>query len=358
VIVRVAAVVLPLAIAAAGGEIFLRLARPVAFRAPVLHEGAIRTGSLLHQRSTTPGLLYEPAPGASGNWLGAEIRINAHGLRGAEVDPARSPSILRIATVGGSFTFGYGVSDEGTYPIALERVLNERAHELGEKVEVLNFGVSGYGIREEVALIEHKLPPWEPDLVIVGYVFNDPETDPVQPLGAFFSGTAWWQRSHFLRLAAKARFDLEVRRLGDGNYLRALHRNARKWEGVRRAFREIRAASDHRGFEILLMIFPAIPPPPRGKWADYEYSDLHAKVREAAEEAGLEVFDLFDVLSARDPRTIALADGHPSPPGNEVIARAIADRLCGEGGGFFEEPPPAIAETSGGTAGSAPPSTR
>ncbi|MFH1679051.1 MAG: hypothetical protein ABIH26_00225 [Candidatus Eisenbacteria bacterium] len=106
------AALLSIAVAFAGGEIYLRSARPVTFRAPVSPENALMTGCLLHRPSETPGLLYELAPGAEGGWLGAEIRTNSHGMRGEEIDPRRPASVVRIATVGDSFTFGFGVSND------------------------------------------------------------------------------------------------------------------------------------------------------------------------------------------------------------------------------------------------------
>ena len=82
--------------------------------------------------SDNPALFWELDPTSS--------LVNSAGFRDREFDRERRAGTVRIAALGDSVTFGYGVALEESFPKVLERILNETrpGH------EVLNFGVGGY----------------------------------------------------------------------------------------------------------------------------------------------------------------------------------------------------------------------
>jgi lysophospholipase L1-like esterase len=108
--------------------------------------------------------------------------INGKGFRGTVVDPD-SPAPL-VCVIGDSVPFGTGVSDRGTFPEHLQRLLRAQ----GSAAQVLNGGVPGYNLRQsfdrwridiapayrcrlllvtaanDISLIEHFGPKWTPDL--------------------------------------------------------------------------------------------------------------------------------------------------------------------------------------------------
>jgi hypothetical protein len=97
---------------------------------------------------------------------GKRLSTNARGLRGArEVALEKSPGRLRIAVFGDSFTFGEEVSDDETFAHQLELLLTD--------VEVLNFGVHGYGHDQELLYLREALPLYRPDVVLIGHVADD-----------------------------------------------------------------------------------------------------------------------------------------------------------------------------------------
>ena len=79
---------------------------------------------------------------------------------------ARSTDKTRIALVGDSFTFGDDVAYEDSWGYRLQK-------ELGSKFEVLNFGVSGYGIDQAYLRYEKDVREWKPNIVIFGLVSDD-----------------------------------------------------------------------------------------------------------------------------------------------------------------------------------------
>ncbi len=283
---------------------------------------------VLHRSSEIPGLAFELAPNRQKKYENVWIRTNSFGMRDTEPVPIEDDSVSRIVVLGDSFTFGFRVDGESSYPSVLERRLNEGATE--KRVEVLNLGVSGYNTQDEAIVLEHKGLPWRPDLVILGYVLNDPETDPVQPLTSHFQEPAVWQRSNLARLVAKVKHGLEVRLWGGGDYYRYLHSEGReKWKSVVSGLDDIRTLTEDQQIPVLVVIFPEKP---HKNWSDYPYADLHRQIAEIAHEKGFSVIDLLDRFSdypARDMR-VRRGDPHPSPLGHEVAAEAIYDWIAAE----------------------------
>jgi lysophospholipase L1-like esterase len=101
----------------------------------------------------------------------AEFRINSKGIRSDREDAfEKAPGTLRVVCLGDSFTQGYEVEVESSYPYLLEKALRER----GLRVEVLNLGVSGFGTAEELIMLTEYGLRFDPDAVVVGYYQNDP----------------------------------------------------------------------------------------------------------------------------------------------------------------------------------------
>ena len=96
---------------------------------------------------------------------------NSFGFRGNLIKKNRAPDEFRILTLGGSTTYGHGIKDDkNTYPGRLEQALQEMGH---KNVKVLNFGVSGYGVRECVINFLQRGLDFEPNLIIFYEGLND-----------------------------------------------------------------------------------------------------------------------------------------------------------------------------------------
>lgn len=109
-------------------------------------------------------LEHELIPNWKGSWSGAPITINRWGMRDRDRTITKPAETYRIALVGSSVVMGFGVGDDETFAHLLEERLN--ADGSGRRYEVLNFGVGRYGPVHRRLQIEHKVLPFQPDLVV------------------------------------------------------------------------------------------------------------------------------------------------------------------------------------------------
>jgi lysophospholipase L1-like esterase len=73
----------------------------------------------------------------------------------------------RIALVGDSIAFGYGVSDNETLTANLNQL------SLNKKAKFLNFGIIGYGLHQYPELIQKKVSLFHPQTIILQLFSND-----------------------------------------------------------------------------------------------------------------------------------------------------------------------------------------
>jgi lysophospholipase L1-like esterase len=120
-----------------------------------------------------PVLGWKGAPGAEGTLITTEseteVRFNSAGLRDDEYSLAKPEGVTRIAVLGDSFAWGYGVEQDENFAAVLETQLNEAGH----AVEVLNFGLTGYGTDQDYLAYLELARAYEPDIVILAFYEND-----------------------------------------------------------------------------------------------------------------------------------------------------------------------------------------
>ncbi len=100
---------------------------------------------------------------------------NAQGFRAdAPFYQKKKENVMRIVSLGDSFTFGAGCSIEDTYSAILKEKLNSLYDEADLTFEVYNGGVPGYGTVQEYLIFDKYLKQFNPDFVILQvYLEND-----------------------------------------------------------------------------------------------------------------------------------------------------------------------------------------
>jgi hypothetical protein len=124
---------------------------------------------------------YSLQPGLSG-WYRKEgeayIRINSDGLRDREHAKQKPANTLRIALLGDSYSEALQVPLEDAFWVVMEEKLQGcSAFNEGKRVEVINFGVSGYGTAQELLTLREKVWDYAPDIVLLAMTTNNDITD-------------------------------------------------------------------------------------------------------------------------------------------------------------------------------------
>jgi lysophospholipase L1-like esterase len=102
-----------------------------------------------------------------------DVRINSLGYRGEEMAAAPQPSMVRIACVGDSWTFGMPVGQDQTYPSRLAAWLHQEQPDI--RYDVQNFGVLGYSSFQGLQLLKTRVLDFRPSIVVIGFGMNDSE---------------------------------------------------------------------------------------------------------------------------------------------------------------------------------------
>ncbi|MFN2399922.1 MAG: hypothetical protein ABR543_14985 [Gemmatimonadaceae bacterium] len=276
----------------------------------------------------------ELRPGIQIMFLDQLLTTNRWGIRGRDNSLAKPEGTYRIALLGPSHVMGSGVADGETIAVFLESRLNAAADSAGTgRFEVLNFGVAGYSLLQQLSLLEQRAVMFEPDAVLIAD-------------GRHLSGPIVAHLRHVLSARVAIPFadiDSLVRRTGvtaladSGIPIpfqspRALFRRLglgtrMPWDEARRRLRPevddiirltlgqiARVAREHGAVPVFVALDNVVDRPQREVVA----------LREAA-TAGFLVFDLLGLWEGRDKPSLRIApwDNHPNAAGNRIIA----DRL-------------------------------
>lgn len=95
---------------------------------------------------------------------------NSYGFRDSEHSLEKDETVFRIAVIGDSFTEAIQVNQEKRFDKLIEKYLTEKSN---KTVEILNFGTGGWGTDQEILAYKTKIKQFNPDLVILMFVYND-----------------------------------------------------------------------------------------------------------------------------------------------------------------------------------------
>lgn len=127
-------------------------------------------------------------PGAQG-WQKKEgkvyVRISSQGLRDREYKLSKPEDTIRIAVLGDSCTEALQVSRDKTFLAIAEDQLASCPSLQGKTVQLMNFGVKGYGTAQQLLTLKHHVWKYQPDMVALAFfsgndIFNNhPSLNPM-----------------------------------------------------------------------------------------------------------------------------------------------------------------------------------
>jgi len=318
------------------------LALEAAFRVARVPVGTVQINRATVRRSDNPRLRFELRPGGAVR-AEVEYHVNELGLRGPETTLEKPPGVRRVAVLGDSIAFGYWVSDEQGFARQLETLLNAPGGGAG-RVEVLNFGVPGYNLEQEIEALRSKALAFSPDLVVLLFCLNDLEglfsyelglVQERTERGRTIGGRAreWlvarsrlfsWVEYRLTELEARRSFVKAKNPLEGPLYAEAVSQQERALQGQLAVMHSLLGS---HGIPGLVVVVPVLG----DRFERYPHRDLHRAVVEAVEAESLAAVDLLDCFTAYAFRDLRVDVVHPSPLGHRVAAHAVSDALCARG---------------------------
>ncbi|MGI6456262.1 MAG: SGNH/GDSL hydrolase family protein [bacterium] len=99
------------------------------------------------------------------------VSTNSYGMRNAAVEQQKPEGITRIAVLGNSIAFGWGLPVEQAFPQQLENILNQESEQ--KKFEVLNFGAPEFTTFHGLHQYQELVQNFQPDILIVAFGLYD-----------------------------------------------------------------------------------------------------------------------------------------------------------------------------------------
>ena len=262
-----------------------------------------------------------------------------------------------MIVLGDSITFGNSMLWEDTFSSQLQ----QRLHSDKQDVEILNFGVGGYDILQEVSLLEIRGLKYHPDLVVVAYCLND-----ISIASTSLDHIEWLrsQRGSFLYRSRLAQFvatniekirlkrwlshenqpevfhreyEHQIDAISEGEVeLLELMKNAPKYpcnyvvwrQRPRRAtplaFHRLARISRKNGFPVVIMIVPLLV----GDAGTYTHRTAHRIVEMEARRAGFDTIDLTDAFMGAGMGNLKTDFGdiiHPNKRGHAIMADLLSE---------------------------------
>ncbi len=208
-------------------------------------------------RDYDPVLGWAPIPNAEGWWTReghAYVRITEHGFRGVDRPRRKPPGVMRVAILGDSYTEAKQVALRDAYFTHVERELSACSP---ADVEVLSFGVSGYGTAQEYRLLQHRVWAWSPDVVLLAFLTGNDVADNHPRLRV--NGAAPYYRVAGGALSLDESFRARER----GGALRWLARRSRLVRALSAMGRPARADRGELGLHDEVYL-----PPPNDEWRE------------------------------------------------------------------------------------------
>jgi lysophospholipase L1-like esterase len=302
----------------------------------------------IHRPSPEAGLGHELIPLTSfrmtyrsnpqdPGWI-VEHQVNAQGWRGREHQRPKPPHVFRVACLGDSHTFGFGVDEDGTWPAALQRHLADLPR--GRLAEVLNFGVGGLGAEEEALLLERRVLALEPDLIVLQMYMNDAERSyegPIPtaaelgraPAVALRAEGLWsWLRARSRAIDRVIGARVQARLTEQYVESRALRFAPGHPERVRlaAALRRMRNLAQARGIPMLAFYYPLLIRSGKRLMA-CRIGDELGRICAAEHVAYVDLEPVFLPLPHLDALRIHPLDYHVTAPAHGLAAQAVAAEL-------------------------------
>ena len=260
-------------------------------------------------------LLFELKRGLDRPWMQTVVRTSdIYPGRIATFAPPLPQPAVRIALLGDSTPFGYGMPAEVAYPELLRSKLELT---FGKTIELRNYSVPGYNSTQQRVIMESEILPWKPDLLILHYDHNDADpvllhdrTGPDEDVYSPYTRLPPQYGDNILN-SSLIKFTLRrlrvIRRKASYRATATRDKNLRKYEGGYRCagpfyeghleeIRRMGRGAAQLEIPALALIYDSKITHFENHEEDSHYTALHSPIAHILQEAGFRVLDLYPRL--------------------------------------------------------------
>ena len=281
-------------------------------------EGSYQNYKGLFVKSPYERQLYRLRPNLDTHFLGIFLKTNEYGFRDSEWTIEKPHNTFRIAAIGDSFTFGSGnpFIDE-VYPKFLEQMLNlPKGNNL--LYQVLNLGVPGYNVENEVETLKRDALKFSPDACIWLCIKNDLQF----PLEHFRRIGSESSELRILQKVKKSRYSIEGLVGGDSS----LAGNDIGWDVFENSLVEARQLMSGKPMFFMVTDYNS----------DETLPDILTYSLKIAEKAGFVCIDSTEIhkrflktygISSISELWANSGDSHPNRHGHLIITKSFLESL-------------------------------
>jgi lysophospholipase L1-like esterase len=274
----------------------------------------------LKRVAADPAIGHEHIPGTHARLMQNEVTINSRGLRSPEIDLAKPAGTKRILMLGDSLTFGWGVGQDETFSVLMERALNKTTF---GPVQVINSGVGNYNTAMETEYFFRSGIAYDPDIVVLNYFINDAEPTPI------YHDVGWIARHFYAYAVLGGAWDGAKREVLGGQdwreYYSGLYADGRPgWQAAQASIRRLAEYCHAHGIRLILADLPELH-----QLKNYPFTAVDDKLAKIAAAEGFEFFNLRPALENEPPDSlwVTAPDPHPNAHAHALIAAALTDYL-------------------------------
>jgi hypothetical protein len=258
-------------------------------------------------RKTDNELVKEFIPNYKTTFKGDSLYTNRFGLRDKEYSLEKPQGVTRLAFIGGSYVMGSGVSNEENFAALVENKLN--------KVEILNYGVGGYFIIQNVFVSVNKVPQYKPDYLFF-FIHSNYRARCLDNLATLLLKGANITSPYLKTLVEDAGIKKGMCHLEIYNRLKPHIDEIISW-----SYKTVYESCRTTG-EIPVLVY--LPANAVLKCDEDKYFCISE-----AKKTGFHFVDLSEVYDGQDPDKIQLSawDTHPNEKGHQLIANLLLEKL-------------------------------
>ncbi|MBK8900840.1 MAG: hypothetical protein IPM53_06650 [Anaerolineaceae bacterium] len=256
------------------------------------------------------------SPNASIMFHGARFSVNGWGMRDQSYELMPAQGTYRMALLGPSFVMGSGVADDETFEALIEKQANSQ-NDFSEyqHYELLNFGVAGHSVLQELLILEERVLAFKPDAVFLVSHQHEEEIA-VRNLASLAQRGVGLPYDYFDELIQRAGITPEMTEVEAERRLQPYGRELVTW-----SYERIVTSSQEVGAVPVWIFLPTLEVSTTESYAE--------ELKTLADEAGFATINLVDLYQGQDLDSLIVAawDRHPNVRAHQLIAERLYNAL-------------------------------